>query len=958
VELVFSVGRRRFSVVRSPQWERPSKRGGGTTTEQARVLLQESIDGEWVQKSARNDEAGLELTNVLGMDKEQFTRVVMLPQGEFAAFLRADATSRRSLLQRLFSTDRFENVEKLLNEQAAQTASALASAEEGQRQLVLRALDEAGRHGVDAGPDAADPTAGTGAGALIEDLLAGLEARAAEAGVAAARSAERLAGDKDRYAGLAAVRARALALQRYRAARERHEAGAQDTAGLSLAVARHQDARTLAAVLDSAEEAAREDATAKGRYESVLRDLLADETAAGYLAGDPGAGAHPGIEAGTDAGDTSGVHTVRHTVAQLDLAARAASAELGVLRAALPDEDRLRELHRSAAEVTGDIASLSAQATELTGRLTAVRAEKVLLEQEVTALRDTAAQEGQRDEALESARLLETIIGDHAAAEQRRVDAEAAHNEAQEEHLRRKELWLARLQLRLEQAAVELAGQLEDGAPCAVCGSVEHPAPARAGAEELVTHESEQAARSASAEAEARLVEARGRRDAAALEAARLAALGGTADPAGAREATRSAETRLAEARTARRNLEDVLQRIEGLADTERDLLAQQEAGAERLSKAGAELRSLEDQAGGLAARLELHRGRFASLHERAEAVDAANARLTDARGALEELTRTAFRRDKAHRALEAALGDSDFADAGDVRAAMLEPTVLDGYQRRIRDYEAAGHRLAAERESSDIAAALQDEADGREVPTEAEVEAAAREHAALAEHAAEESMTRRLLEQSVTQLVTYAGQLAEQETMVAPLRERYELVRTVAEAARGGGDNRYKMSLSTYVLASRLEQVAEAATERLLAMSDGRFALVHSDALSGNKKAGLGLSVIDGWTGNRRDTSTLSGGESFMASLAMALGLADVVQQEAGGIDIETLFVDEGFGSLDEQALEQVMDALEGLRSGGRVVGLVSHVAELKQRIPAQLQVIKGREGSRLEFVEQLQGV
>jgi exonuclease SbcC len=179
-----------------------------------------------------------------------------------------------------------------------------------------------------------------------------------------------------------------------------------------------------------------------------------------------------------------------------------------------------------------------------------------------------------------------------------------------------------------------------------------------------------------------------------------------------------------------------------------------------------------------------------------------------------------------------------------------------------------------------------------------------------------------------------------------------------VADSARGGGDNRYKMPLSTYVLASRLEQVAEAATERLLAMTDGRFALVHSDALAGNKKAGLGLGVIDGWTGNRRDTSTLSGGESFMASLAMALGLADVVQQEAGGIDIETLFVDEGFGSLDDQALEQVMDALDGLRSGGRVVGLVSHVAELKLRIPAQLQVHKDREGSRLEFVDQLQVV
>ena len=107
----------------------------------------------------------------------------------------------------------------------------------------------------------------------------------------------------------------------------------------------------------------------------------------------------------------------------------------------------------------------------------------------------------------------------------------------------------------------------------------------------------------------------------------------------------------------------------------------------------------------------------------------------------------------------------------------------------------------------------------------------------------------------------------------------------------------------------------------------------------------------MDQWTGQRRDTSTLSGGESFMASLSLALGLADVVQQEAGGVDIETLFVDEGFGSLDEQSLEQVMDALEGLRDGGRVVGLVSHVAEMKQRITTQLQVVKGRNGSTLRI-------
>lgn len=182
--------------------------------------------------------------------------------------------------------------------------------------------------------------------------------------------------------------------------------------------------------------------------------------------------------------------------------------------------------------------------------------------------------------------------------------------------------------------------------------------------------------------------------------------------------------------------------------------------------------------------------------------------------------------------------------------------------------------------------------------------------------------------------------------------RERAALLTAVAEAARGAGDNTYRMSLNSYVLAARLEQVAIAASERLVGMSDGRYTLQHTDAKAARgAKSGLGLEVVDQWTGQRRDTATLSGGESFMASLALALGLADVVQQESGGVDIETLFVDEGFGSLDEQALEQVMDALEGLRDGGRVVGLVSHVPEMKQRISTQLQVVKGRNGSTLHI-------
>jgi DNA repair protein SbcC/Rad50 len=152
-------------------------------------------------------------------------------------------------------------------------------------------------------------------------------------------------------------------------------------------------------------------------------------------------------------------------------------------------------------------------------------------------------------------------------------------------------------------------------------------------------------------------------------------------------------------------------------------------------------------------------------------------------------------------------------------------------------------------------------------------------------------------------------------------------------------------------VLAARLEEVAAAATVRLERMSNGRFQLVHTDERARReRRAGLELRVVDGWTGQQRPPATLSGGETFLASLALALGLADVVAAEAGGSRLETLFVDEGFGSLDERTLDEVLDVLDALREGGRTVGIVSHVAELRQRIPARVRVVKGRGGSHVE--------
>jgi exonuclease SbcC len=180
------------------------------------------------------------------------------------------------------------------------------------------------------------------------------------------------------------------------------------------------------------------------------------------------------------------------------------------------------------------------------------------------------------------------------------------------------------------------------------------------------------------------------------------------------------------------------------------------------------------------------------------------------------------------------------------------------------------------------------------------------------------------------------------------PLVASSTALRSLAELAAGRGANRLSMPLSSFVLAARLEEVAEAASVRLLRMSGERYALVHTDTGRDRRsRAGLGLQVADGWTGRTRDTATLSGGETFMTALALALGLADVVTAEAGGQTIDALFVDEGFGTLDADSLDAVMDVLDDLRSSGRLVGVVSHVADLRTRIPAQVQVLKGTAGS-----------
>ena len=199
----------------------------------------------------------------------------------------------------------------------------------------------------------------------------------------------------------------------------------------------------------------------------------------------------------------------------------------------------------------------------------------------------------------------------------------------------------------------------------------------------------------------------------------------------------------------------------------------------------------------------------------------------------------------------------------------------------------------------------------------------------------------------------TTLNSLEELETAMGEAREKVKFLSRLNDLANGGEQGYKNVTFERYVLGAILDEVVYAANLRLQKMSRSRYSLERSDYTGGGRgKQGLDLAVMDAFTGQSRPANTLSGGETFLASMALALGLADVIQSYAGGIHMDTMFIDEGFGTLDPDTLELAMETLVQLQSSGRLIGMISHVPELKSRIPAHLEVIRGDDGSTAKFV------
>lgn len=945
----FSARGRRFEVTRSPAWEKPSARGkNGFTVQQAKTLLREQVGGAWMEKSARNDEAGAEIMALLGMDREQFTRVVMLPQGDFAAFLRSKAADRLDLLQKLFGTQRFEALEQELSRQAAAAREDVAVLSGQLGLLAARAETEAAPLQL---PDAGAPPPEdiphrlhwlqSSAAVRLAELTE--QATGAEATSQDRRTqAEREAARHERHRKLEAAAARRKAV----------EDGAAQQEGLSSRLARHRQAEVLQGQLQAVDAAAAKVRSAAAAAESAMTLLR-------LAAGDGRELAQLGFESaeGTVAGPGTAGDAWGSVPGAAEELGRLRSL-LAVVEARLPDEDRLQGLrarHHGLAAKQGELESTVETVGQRVAHLTAEREQLALGMGQLEARSVEAAL--RRKEAAAAAELLD-VVRRYGTAVTRRDLVKTRHEDSRENLLEAKRCWLDLREERLANAAAELAAGLVAGEPCPVCGSGHHPGPADAGTggpalaqDEERAHGAYEAAEAGHALIAAELAEAE-------QTVAVLAGQGGTTPPEDARSGADDALAAAADAEKAAEELQDRRRRLEALdagLTQARTTLAETEA---ELSRTAASLAELAEQVASLDTALAGLRGGYRSLDQRLRALEGAVAVLDKAVEAQARLDGARLQAVEAQEHLERALPGAGFATADEVRGQLLGAAELAALEGAIRAAQDEAARVAGLFESEDIVLAL-DEAAGGFHADEERLAALHLGAAAARDQAREADLAAGLAARCLESLKSIAD---EYEMLVSSSREpaeRAQMLAGLADAAAGRGENTYRMSLTSYVLAARLEQVALAASERLVAMSDGRYLLQHTDAKAARgAKSGLGLEVVDQWTGFRRDTSTLSGGESFMASLSLALGLADVVQQESGGVEIETLFVDEGFGSLDDQSLEQVMDALEGLRDGGRVVGLVSHVAEMKQRISTQLQVVKNRNGSTLRISESLDAV
>lgn len=1027
VEFTFAYQGKEYTVRRNPEYERPKARGEGTTLEKADARL---LYGDGREPVTKLKEVTAAVTELIGLDYGQFTRIAMIAQGDFKKILLANTNERIEIFRKIFHTEFYRDIQNELKNN-------LREVESRYQELQRSVSQELGGISCGGAPEAAEldilKEAGfTGQVERAMELLQSL----------IARGTEQLAEQKRQLEGLGDS-IKQLEFTLNMAGQRENTRLELEKCRLALAAKEPEEGRAEAAAA-AAEEAAAQIPELNRRLQAVQE--LQKELA---RLGEVGARLKDERRKLADAeADCAGQEQEKERLAAAVKAGREEQAKLAPAAAAKAElEAGLKGCRQNLAAVK-ELASGLGEAVQLLDKSAAATATALKKRRQAAEAKDRAAallQEARRSQ-LQLAALKEEKA--RLDAESGRVDkldkAEQAWRGLQDEQRKAaqdftaaRKLWQEKdrrysgmYRLFLEAQAGMLAARLQEGEPCPVCGSLHHPQPAAAAEEapdkqqlDAAKQEAEQAGRSAeksgadNANLARRLAEeeSRLRQESAAVfgeeidpeklrayidekqRALQQACAGNAAQTAAAEKTASRAgdlERGFTEAENAeKQSAEDYNSKVQQEGKARGQQEEKQKQLAEFLGQMKFASPALQDnygkavsgslQAGidglrsGCRNALALLKQEEAGLKEVLQAKTEETRRLAlleqelplqeqareQAAGKLEEaqMKRAALQASCAGLVQQQGelVQKLDGAEAGQLAQEAAGLKLQAETLERSRTAAADGLRrlkeeLAADRARAQLLAKQLAESEGSAVIDVQELQARLEEQKAR-RSALEEERSRLYAANSRNEEIS--GKVAEKQQQVIAAEQQLAMLKALSGTANGAIAGRQKIELETYIQMHYFDRILELANVRLMGMTGGHYELRRDQrGAAGNAKSGLELVVVDHYNGTQRSVRTLSGGETFMASLALALGLSDEVQSSAGGIRLDTMFVDEGFGSLDDDALKQAVQVLLGLSENERLVGIISHVSELQEMIDRKIIVTKSREGGSIGSRVQIQ--
>ncbi|MFD0586376.1 AAA family ATPase [Paenibacillus sp. GCM10027627] len=960
VELDFAVGGRQYRVFRQMKHRKGNNRS--ETGEKAELF---ELDGEKVIPAVdrfMTTEVNAKLLSIIGLTKEQFSQIVMLPQGEFRKLLTSDTDNKEDILRKIFRTELYEKLEERFQRRNRELQDRLKEARAAAA-AVMRQAEEAlprREEGLLASTFRQEVYSASQVTASLSQEADFYKKQMEDAGTVKAKASLELDAAQEQLREIQSLNAKHDELETGKKQRERY---AEQEGHIVRQEKRLELAVKASGILPYEEQ-----------WREALRNKRAKENAWIELEERRKAAEQAYAEA-----------MIKHREeAEKEDIRREAERELVRLQELVPGVSSLEsqrgtalQLEHSAKAALKRLAALDQNIAELKSKRLELQAEIKLTENAALHLHEKRDRlKGVEQQGKTIKRLLELTEEAERLAHWER-ERELAFKQAAAEQEKWERLWL-------EGQASLLAAHLQDGMPCPVCGSESHPDKAHASSEEAPSKEKLQEAKNVFSHVQHELMTAKAQAASALtsqavmlqeLEEAGFQHEGGE-NGSGLKERLQQRQTEL---RVMWRDLKDAADHLQRSAERHAELknvlehtekeLDSEEKEADMARREGQRL-EVERTAANSALQKELER-----IPEPLRSPDALKRTINERQTAFQALeqvwkavqerlqqtsSKAAESRAYAEQAMEGrseaegleqrsmARYEQELAKAGFAAAETYQEALIsDEESKRMKDV------IVAYRTEWGVLiekiASLELELKGMDRRSAEPVLVTIAEWKAQYEAALDSEGSSRRFAEEATRL---ADSVHKSGALMVKLEEELEGVLDLYSMLKG--DNELKMSFERYILIEYLEQILTMANVRLRDISNGQFRLERSDRLeSRGKQSGLGLDVYDAYTGQNRDVKSLSGGEKFNASLCLALGMTDVIQAHQGGVSIEMMLIDEGFGSLDEESLHKAVSALIDLQKAGRMIGVISHVGELKDSFPACLSVSKTKAGySRTEII------